>query len=132
VVLYERELMSESLERLARNQSLFREVNERIEYLAEVNERIGYVAEGATSEFVCECGNQECIETIELNLKAYERIRSNPTWFLVKPDHDISQIERVISRDDGFAVVERLIAEEYLEETAPRSDGAEGSWSSGM
>ena len=35
--------MSESLERLARNQSLFIEVNERIQYLAEVNERIGYV-----------------------------------------------------------------------------------------
>jgi hypothetical protein len=41
--------MSESLERLARNQTLFREVNERIEYLAEVNERIGYDAESATS-----------------------------------------------------------------------------------
>ncbi len=32
--------MSESLERLARNQALFGEVNERIQYLAEVNERI--------------------------------------------------------------------------------------------
>jgi hypothetical protein len=123
--------MSESLERLARNQGLFREVNERIEYLAEVNERIGYLAEGARNEFVCECSNPECIETIELNLKAYERIRSNPTSFLIKPDHDISQIERVISRDDGYAVVEKLIAQEYLEETDPRSDGPQGSASSG-
>jgi hypothetical protein len=105
-------------------------VNERIEYLAEVNERIGYPAEGARIEFVCECSNPECIETIELNFKAYERIRSNPTWFLIKHDHDISQIERVISRDDGYAVVEKLIAQEYLEETDPRFDGAEGSQSS--
>ena len=123
--------MSESLARLARNESLFREVNERIQYLAEVNERIGYVAEGATSEFVCECSNTECISTVGLTVAEYARVRSNPTWFLVKPDHDISRIERVISLDDGFAVVERLIAEEYLEETDPRSDGAEGSWSSG-
>jgi hypothetical protein len=122
--------VSESLERLARNETLFREVNERIEYLADVNERIGYHAEGATSEFVCECSNPECIETIELNLKAYERIRSNPTWFLLKSDHDISQIERVVSRDDGYAVVEKLILEEYMQETDPRSDGAEGSGSS--
>ena len=114
--------MSESLERLARNQTLFREVNERIEYLAEVNERIGYHAEGAASEFVCECSNPECIETIELNLKAYERVRSNPTWFLIKRDHDIPQIERVISQDDGYAVVEKLILEEYMEVTDPRSD----------
>ena len=122
--------MSESLERLARNQTLFREVNERIEYLADVNERIGYHAEDATSGFVCECSNPECIETIELNFEAYERIRSNPTWFLLKPDHDISQIERVVSRDDGYAVVEKLILEEYLQETDPRSDGTEGSGSS--
>ena len=123
--------MSESLERLARNQTLFREVNERIEYLAEVNERIGYFAEGAMSEFVCECSNPECIETIELNLIAYECVRSNPTWFLIKTDHDISQIERVISQDDRYAVVEKLILEEYLEETDRRSDGPEGSGPSG-
>jgi thioredoxin-related protein len=119
--------MSESLERLARNQSLFREVNERIQYLAEVNERIGYVAEGATSEFVCECSNTECISTIELTVAEYERVRSNPTWFVIKRDHDLAQIERVVSRDDGFAVVEKLIAEEYMQETDPRSDRSEGS-----
>ena len=119
--------MSESLERLARNQSLFREVNERIRYLADVNERIEYVAEGATSEFVCECSNPECISTIELTVVEYERVRSNPTWFVIKTDHDLAQSERVVSRDDGYAVVEKLILEEYMRETDPRSDGAEGS-----
>ena len=121
--------MSESLGRLARNQSLFREVNERIQYLAEVNDRIGYVAEGATSEFVCECSNTECISTIELTVVEYERVRSNPTWFVIKADHDLAQGERVVSRDDGFAVVERLILEEHMSETDPRSDGAAGSGS---
>ena len=121
--------MSESLERLARNQSRFREVNERIEYLAEVNERIGYLAEGSTTEFVCECSSTECISTIELTVVEYERVRSNPTWFVIKPDHDLVQIERVVSRDDGFAVVERLILEEYMQATDPRSDGSEESGS---
>ena len=123
--------MSESLERLARNQSLFTEVTERVEYLAEVNERIGYSAEGARSEFACECSNAECISTIELTIVEYERVRSNPTWFVIKPDHDLAQSERVVSRDDGFAVVEKLILEEYMQETDPRSDGSEGSGSSG-
>ena len=116
--------MSESLERLAHNQTLFREVNERIQYLGEVNERIGYSAEGATSEFVCECSSTECISTIELTVVEYKRVRSNPTWFVIKPDHDLAQIERVVSRDDGFAVVERLILEEYMQETNPRSERA--------
>ena len=104
--------MSESLERLARNQTLFREVNERVETLAE----------GDTSEFVCECSNTECIETVELTLAAYERIRSNSTSFVIKRGHDIPQIERVISRDDGYAVVEKVIAVAHMEETDPRSD----------
>ena len=116
--------MSESLERIAHNQTLFREVNERIQYLGEVNERIGYSAEGATSEFVCECSNTECVSTIELTVVEYKRVRSNPTWFVIKPDHDLVQIERVVSRDDGFAVVERLILQEYMQETNPRSERA--------
>ena len=121
--------MSASLERLARNQSRFRDLSERFEYLAEVNERIGYLAEGSTSEFVCECSTPECISTIELTVVEYERVRSNPTWFVIKPDHDLAQTERVVSRDDGYAVVEKLILEEYLQATDPRSDGSEESGS---
>ena len=105
--------MSESLERLARNQTLFREVNERIEAIAGDNKSV---------EFVCECSNTDCASTIELNVREYERVRSNSTWFLIKRDHDIPQIERVISQDDGYAVVEKLILEEYMEVTDPRSD----------
>jgi hypothetical protein len=124
--------MLESFERLARNQSLFREVNARIQYLAEVNERIDYFAEGAANEFVCECSNTECISTVELTVAEYERVRSNPTWFVIKPDHDVAQIERVVSLDDGFAVVERLILEESLEaadprQMAPRPSGMRGA-----
>jgi hypothetical protein len=103
--------MSESLERLARNQTLFREVNERIGTIAADNEVV---------EFLCECSNTDCTDTIVLNLSEYERVRSNATWFLIKPDHDMPQVERVISRHDGYAVAEKVIGVEYLEVTHPR------------
>jgi hypothetical protein len=61
--------------------------------------------------------------------REYERVRSNPTWFVIKPDHDLARLERVVSRDDGYAVVEKLIAEEYMRESDPRLDGPEGSGS---
>ena len=118
--------MSESLERLARNQSLFREVNERLRYLADVNERIEYVAEGATEASRARVSNPECVSTIELTVVDYERVRSNPTWFGVTTTTTF-QSERVVSRDDGFAVVEKLILEESCARPIPRSDGAEGS-----
>jgi hypothetical protein len=107
--------MSESLERLARNQSLFRAVNEKIEELAD--------GEG-TVEFVCECSDPECVSLVELRLGEYERIRSDSTWFFVKAGHVIAEIERVVSEDDGYVVVEKLIEREYAEEVDSRSDDA--------
>ena len=105
--------MSESLERLARNQALLREVNERIEKRADDDDAV---------VFACECSNTECMSTLELSVAEYERVRSNPLWFLVKLNHDIPQIERVISRSDGYVVVEKLVAQEHLEETDARSN----------
>ena len=109
--------MSESLERLARNQALLRKVNERIEENADDSDAV---------VFACECSRTECMSTVELSVAEYERVRSNSTWFLVKPGHDIPQIERVISRDDGYVVVEKLVAQDDLEASDPRSEEAEG------
>ena len=107
--------MSESLERLARNQSLFREVNERIERTAGDREAV---------EFVCECSDTDCISTVALKVDEYERVRSTSTWFFVKSGHDIPEIERVVSQSDGYAVVEKLVAIEFAEEADPRTDGS--------
>jgi hypothetical protein len=108
--------MSASRERLARNQALHREVNERIQDLTD--------GEGIT-EFMCECSDTDCMEFVPLTSSEYERVRLDPTWFVIKPDHQIPQIERVISQGAGYVVVEKFIAEEYLQEADPRSDGSE-------
>jgi hypothetical protein len=104
--------VSSSLERLARNQALFRAVNERIEEIAGDNSKV---------EFVCECSDTECIETVELRLTDYEEIRANPIRFVIKPGHEIDAIERVISEDGGSAVVEKNKAEGDLIEMDPRA-----------
>jgi hypothetical protein len=52
----------------------------------------------------------------------YERVRFNPTWFFVKAGHHIPEIERVVSEDDGYAVVEKLVGRDFVKETDPRSD----------
>ena len=54
-------------ERIARNEALFREVNERI---AESAQR--FESQGA--EFVCECADQDCTERVEATLDEYERV----------------------------------------------------------
>jgi hypothetical protein len=104
--------MSDSRERLARNESLFREVNERIEDVAGENEAV---------EFVCECTDKECVSTLVLKLADYERIRSKSTWFFVKTGHNVAEVERVISEEAGYVIVEKLVGTEFSEEVDPRS-----------
>lgn len=58
--------------------------------------------------FMCECGHVDCLSTGALSLDEYRRIRSKPTWFVVKPGHVIPELARVISEGNGFVVVERL------------------------
>lgn len=104
--------MSVSLERVARRQTLFREVNEQIEELTDGKHR--------SMQILCECSDTDCLVTLDLPKKDYERVRSVPTWFAIEPGHEIPEIERVVDQFDGFAVVEKIVGREYAEETDRR------------
>ena len=91
--------MSPSEDRVARNEALFREFNERVERLADESRRI---------DFVCECGDLECLERMSLTHTSYEQVRSDPRRFVVAPGHENVEIERVVSRLEGYVVVEKV------------------------
>ena len=88
--------------RAAKNQSLFREVNERI------NGTVRTFT--ATSvEYVCECSREECTDLLPLTVEEYESIRANPTHFIVKPGHVDEAVERVVGGEaDRYEVVEKF------------------------
>jgi hypothetical protein len=90
--------------RAARNQSLYREVNERIE---ELNERFD-AALSAGATWVCECADTECSEPMSLTLGEYEELRSHPNRFAVLPGHVLEEVERVVDADDRYVVVEKV------------------------
>jgi hypothetical protein len=81
-----------------RNQALWREVNERIRAVAETSGNI---------EFLCECADMNCIETLKLSVGEYERIRSSPTRFPIAVGHEIPEVENVVEVSGGYAVVEK-------------------------
>ena len=86
--------------RAGRNQSMFREVNERIEELS------GRWA--APPQFVCECENTRCAETVTLSVEEYERVRSDPGCFFVAPGHNLEEVEETVWETDEFVVVRKL------------------------
>jgi hypothetical protein len=108
-------------ERQGRNESLFREVNERI---AEVNQT--FEVEGR-SEFLCECGRPECREPVSIALEEYEEVRRNPARFFVLPGHVDGSAERIVSRNDRFVVVEKVgDAADEADDLDPRSEDPGG------
>jgi hypothetical protein len=93
-------------ERIAKNEAVFREVNERIR---ELSERLRADAPTDLVSFVCECSAVECHRSVELTLLEYEDVRAEPNRFLVAFDHVWEpEFEREVLRTERYAVLEKL------------------------
>jgi hypothetical protein len=102
--------------RLAQNEALFREVNERVETLAD---RLG---PDLSYEFLCECANADCTFRISLPLSVYESIRADPQQFVVLPLHYTPEVEDLVIEESTHWVVRKTgEAGEYVEQLDPRS-----------
>lgn len=94
----------EQVRRVALNEARFREMNDR---------QVGGVAtfHGSEAPFqlhvMCECAVSECSETIELDAGAYRHVRSNPRWFVVRPDHVLPQVETRVEEHGAYWIVEK-------------------------
>src|SRR3954449_2617051 len=66
--------------RAARNQMLFRSVNERIRELGEkVMPSVGEI------ECACECEDESCAEVISISIEEFRAIETGENQFIVKP-----------------------------------------------
>ena len=88
--------------RLARNQALFRTVNERVEKVAQEYTAL------APLDFICECAITDCGRPVELTREEYEAIRRNPAHFFVLPDHVFPEVEVVVEDRERFVIVEKF------------------------
>jgi len=109
--------MDARAERLARNEMLFRDLNEQVELVADsLNEA------GTVFEFFCECSDVDCTLRLPMLLAVYEEVRSDATLFVVAPAHDSPEIEEVLSRTDGYQIVrKRGEAGQFAAASDPRS-----------
>jgi hypothetical protein len=107
--------MDERSARLAQNETIFRAGNERIDAIVPI--------EADAAPYMCECGNADCFETVELTHAEYEAVRSSPTRFFVAPGHeDIGAGEIVVEDLGRYTIVEKHGAEgEIAARTDPRS-----------
>jgi hypothetical protein len=89
-------------QRAARNEALFREVNENI---ARLEERHGRT--GSEPVYVCECADAGCAEQLSIDPDTYRRVREQPRRFFVIPGHEDPQLEQIVERVDDYLIVEK-------------------------
>jgi hypothetical protein len=105
-------------ERIARNESAFRVLNESLEASIHSGR-----PDTDLAGFVCECGDPDCDTTVRVTLPTYESVRRDSMLFLVAPGHELSDVEDVVEDGDGYFVVRKHEdAAEIVEETNPRRE----------
>ena len=91
--------MDDRARSVVENEILFRQVNEHV---------VGGGRRPSESfEIVCECEDTGCMEHVRVTTESYERARSEPTRFLLKPDHANPEFETVIESHHDFVLVRK-------------------------
>ena len=105
-------------ERMGRNEAVYRRVNEEIE---RVNLAFAQITE--TMELVCECADIRCAERFLMTIPDYERLRSDPTLFAVRPGHEIDAVESVVEERPEYHVIRKRPGrpQEIAQQADPRS-----------
>ena len=108
--------MDERERRLAQNEALFRDVNERVENVSrDSRSNVPY-------EFLCECANRDCTFHISLPLSVYESVRAESTQFIVLPLHYTPEVEDLVAEEETYWVVRKTgEAGDYVTQLDPRS-----------
>jgi 5-bromo-4-chloroindolyl phosphate hydrolysis protein len=91
--------------RAARNQALFRAVNEK---LTELNE--AFVSATDTFVIACECADTTCVQTVDIAPDAYAQVRAHPRRFVVLRGHVLVDVENVVAEADKYVIVEKIAA----------------------
>jgi hypothetical protein len=85
-------------ERTRAYQFIFRDVNQRIA-------RISQVQEERASNFLCECGQEDCTSMIMLELADYDQVRRTSEFFIVAPGHAVKGVDRLVEVRHGFDLI---------------------------
>jgi hypothetical protein len=101
----QRRATSAQAESRARNQVLYRAVNNRI---LDVNDTFG---EWDHAEFLCECGVSGCETKVQLNAHEYRAIRAQPTHFFTAVGHFEPLVDLVVEEGERYWIVETVPGE---------------------
>lgn len=101
----------EKQRKAAHNQSLFREVNERVSRTTS-----GQFDDVSYNEWVCECADPSCSERLQMTMAEYEALRQHANRFAVLPDeaHVFADVENIVEKTERYWLVTKIGAAEPI------------------
>jgi hypothetical protein len=96
--------------RLAKNEAVFRGVNERVVELTRQLDSVSVFDPHAelVDGLICECSDAGCLERVgPLTAREYEAVRSDARRFIIAPNHQALDVETVIERHERYWIVEK-------------------------
>ena len=112
-----------SAEKVARNNSAFRDANDEIAAVAADQG----LDDGRQVPFICECSDPGCSKVVSLTLAEYRRVRRNARQFVHAPGHEeqLDGAVRLLEDHTHYVVIEKVgRAGEIAEELArDRTEG---------
>jgi len=110
--------MSDYEEQEARNETVFREMNE---WTMEANDAFGGRLR-LMDRYLCECSDRRCTEPISLSRNEYEAVRAEAVRFAIAVNHENPEIDKVLFENERFTTVEKFygIGAEVARATDPR------------
>lgn len=97
------------------NEMIFRRANETVsegldgldaDHVADGNPQLAQ-DEDITLHFICECSDENCMERIPIKLRTYQTIHEDRNAFIVKPNHEVEAIEKVVNEAAEYSVVKK-------------------------
>ena len=90
-------------EREATNETIFREMNEWTDVAED-----GPSSHERIDIYLCECSDRRCSDPIGMTRPEYEAVRAVPVRFAIALDHENPEIDRVVTENLRFAIVEKF------------------------
>lgn len=106
-----------SKRRMAENEVVFREYNEKVQKgfddLAKIAKEEGHaelaVQDDKPLHFFCECSDENCHKRILLKPSAYNEMHANRKRFVIIRGHETDSIEKVVQKKSTFNLVEKFV-----------------------
>jgi len=107
--------MSHAERRQIENEMIFRRINERVgddldaldAHHIEDGDLDLIRSEDLELHFKCECSDENCVARIPMPLTEYQEIHANRDTFIVKANHQVDPIEKVLEITPGYNIVKK-------------------------